>query len=85
MCRNIGINDDDLLESLEEFEVNLSAENEPSAVVDPSRAVVKITDNDGMYILPEYLLPSLGHTALLLGCSTHITYYSLLKRAFTRS
>ena len=49
MCQSIGISDDSLLENVEEFEVNLSAENEPSAVVNPNRAIVKITDNDGMY------------------------------------
>ena len=48
ICQGIGISDDNVLESVEEFEVILSANTEPSAVVNPSRAVVKITDNDGI-------------------------------------
>lgn len=48
-CQDVGITDDGLLETEEEFEVVLSAEDEPLAVVDPDRGVVRIQDNDGMY------------------------------------
>ena len=47
MCREVGITDDGLLENPEEFEVILSADDEPAAVVDPNRGVVRIADNDG--------------------------------------
>ncbi len=50
VCQRIGIIDDGKLESVEEFEVTLSAEDEPTAVVIPNRAIVKITDNDGMCV-----------------------------------
>ena len=48
-CQSISITDDSVLEDVEEFEVTLTAESEPSAVIDPGRAIIKITDNDGMH------------------------------------
>lgn len=47
MCQEVEIADDGLLEETEEFEARLSVVNEPAAVVDPNRTVVRIADNDG--------------------------------------
>ncbi len=46
-CVNITLEDDMLLEGLEEFGVVLDSMNEPRTVLDPERAQVVITDNDG--------------------------------------
>lgn len=46
-CLNITVNDDDTLEPLEEFLVQLTDED-PRVEVDRDQATVEITDNDGM-------------------------------------
>ena len=38
---------DDLLEGAEDFEAILNVEGEPAVTLDPPRAVVRITDDDG--------------------------------------
>lgn len=53
VCLDIEIQDDSLSEPPEDFQVTLST-NDPAVVaVDPSRAVVEIIDNDGMFMYIE--------------------------------
>ena len=48
MCETIDILDDSILEGPEEFELLLSTDDRAVTEISPSRAVVEITDNDGM-------------------------------------
>ena len=46
-CVTIVIQDDDLLENTEEFQLSLTT-NEDEVILDPVEAIVSITDTDGM-------------------------------------
>lgn len=55
LCKNVTIEDDNFLESRENFEILLSSDD-PSVLIDNNTSSVTIIDNDGNSFLPAIIL-----------------------------
>jgi hypothetical protein len=63
-CQDIPLENDDILEGVEEFEAVLETEEE-RVTLSPERAVVSITDDDGMLLMDSINLVIQSHLVFL--------------------